>query len=784
MSSLSTRDLDECSFCGLSRKPNPRLCNECQIWNIEEHVFTCKNQVDVDLDALSYVKPPEPLLGKTVPGADRFEDLKYLPIEAYGMRQGCMLCREVYHETSKKKIRTDEGIDVRISPMRPFTAGKLWFSPENRGTSQKQGPYKIECVLPVVLEKKPSAASVQKSPNIGIVYSTITLELILLYEKDGQTLLDVTLWDRSFFDTKLIEQWLSDCQETHDYDCNETVAPMSLPKGFRLIDTINRCVVIPPDAEHFDFVTLSYVWSSASGGNDIQLQLETLDPLSRPGSLSAREIPTLIDDAIVLCSSLGQRYLWVDRLCIIQDDAISKHDQIHAMDAIYHLAVFTIVALTNGIDAIGLPGSPNRPRDLSKAYNEWQFGREGKGYCAFPSMGLVDQSGWNTRGWTFQERLLSGRHLFISAQQILVCCGKYSLNCNSSLTAEEISLGLDQGNRQDLERGVRQIRYYRKYRTIVVEYSRKKLSFGSDILNAFTGITHIVGSILETDFLFGLPERFFLESLLWGPSGLSKRRKDVHDIPSWSWAAWDGIVDYRPIQTFDPAGQQVGNLVAFYSVNKQGGLQRLKSNYHWFFESFDGPPSERPPGRSFAMRDWKEAMSIYSHRPGSLEVWEQCPHNPSETLKRLEISADIEEIARHLPGHLVFNTTKAILELKEPPDGGTHRVPLKNRAAGQEFLLICDKNSSVIGITMWMGKEWRKENISLDSTHEFIVIGAGVQKYAKYDVWPYGSTNCPWGLYVMLIKRRSHVCQRIAIGAVQVNAWHSVDPQWETIILG
>ncbi|KAI5922074.1 hypothetical protein F4810DRAFT_305177 [Camillea tinctor] len=298
------------------------------------------------------------------------------------------------------------------------------------------------------------------------------------------------------------------------------------------------------------------------------------------------------------------------------------------------------------------------------------------------------------------------------------------------------------------------------------------------------GITQIVGQILETDFLFGLPERFFLESLLWGPSGRSERRDGIPDIPSWSWAAWDGAVDYQPNQTFDPTGHQVGSLIAFYFVDKRGQLKRLRSNYHWFFESFDGPLSERPAGRSFPMRNWKEAIRASSHWPGGLEVWEQCPHNPSVTLQRIEISADAEEIARHLPGHLVFNTTKAVLELKEPPDGGTHIVPLKNKAASQEFLLISDEHNNIIGITMWMDKEWRKENIVLDNKHEFIVIGAGVQKYAKYDVWPYGSTGCPWSLYVMLVKRQDHVYQQIAIGAVQVNSWLSVNPQWETIILG
>ncbi|KAI1492568.1 hypothetical protein F5X96DRAFT_362619 [Biscogniauxia mediterranea] len=165
--------------------------------------------------------------------------------------------------------------------------------------------------------------------------------------------------DRSYFDTNLIEQWLSDCQDTHDYDCNETVAPMSLPKEFRLIYTICRCVIIPPDVEHYDFVTLGYVWSSASGDNDIQLQLEILDLLSHPGSLSAREIPPLIDDAIILCSSLGQRYLWVDMLCIIQDSEILNTTKFTLWMLSIIWQFFTIVALTNGIDAIGLPGSPN-----------------------------------------------------------------------------------------------------------------------------------------------------------------------------------------------------------------------------------------------------------------------------------------------------------------------------------------------------------------------------------------------------------------------------------------
>ncbi|KAL7629484.1 hypothetical protein AAE478_001004 [Parahypoxylon ruwenzoriense] len=768
---------DDCSFCGVHRAANPRLCHDCQIWDIDEHIFTYKNLPEVNLDLLSSRNPPAFSIGERV-HIDRIEDLTYVPLEAYGTRHSCIVCHEIYMGAVKKKLP----LDTQICPLRPFAVGPLRFDREEKGLPPRR-PYNIECVVPVVLKQRTRDSHDSENQGTESIYPAFAVEIIISYDESGQTLLDVHRWDRTFFSLDSINQWLSDCQETHGFDCDETVSPMSLPEGFRLIDTYDRCVVTPPGVDHYDFVTLSYVWASASDGKDTQLTLGSIELLSCPGSLTAQEVPSLIEDAIVLCSSLGQRYLWVDRLCIIQDDASSKHAQIYAMDAIYHLALFTIIALTNGKDSIGLPGSPNRPRVDSDLSHEWNFGRDGRGYCAYPRIDLVERSEWNTRGWTFQERLLSGRHLFVSSQQVLACCGKYTLNCNAPLSPEEISAGLDHGNRQDLERGVRQIRYYRKYRIIVAQYNTKRLSFDSDILNAFVGISQVVGFTLETSFIFGVPERFLLESLLWGPVGASRRRGDSLHIPSWSWAAWEGGVDYRPIQTFDAVGDQVGGLVAFHFVDKKRGLRRVDSYGHWFFESFDGPPSERPPGERFSMREWKDMMVLLSHRPDGLETWERCPHNPSETLRRLDIPADIGQFALKFPGSLVFNTTKATLSLRQPSVGGKHRVPIKNSDVNQEFLLICDGLSNPIGITMWMDRSWRKQTISLEQTHDFIVLGGGVQKYAKYDVWPYVSTDCPWCLYVMLVEKHNLVYRRVAIGAVVVNAWASLNPRWETIIL-
>ena len=56
-----------------------------------------------------------------------------------------------------------------------------------------------------------------------------------------------------------------------------------------------------------------------------------------------------------ICRQLGERYLWVDRFRIIQDDEYDKKHQIFAMATIYSRAKFTIIA-TDGDSDTGIAG--------------------------------------------------------------------------------------------------------------------------------------------------------------------------------------------------------------------------------------------------------------------------------------------------------------------------------------------------------------------------------------------------------------------------------------------
>lgn len=115
-------------------------------------------------------------------------------------------------------------------------------------------------------------------------------------------------------------------------------------------------------SEYARFVALSYMWEDGAENSNTQLQKNNLAMLEVSGGISKISLPNRISDAISLCRDLGEDYLWVDRLCIIQDDALSKHGQICAMDKIYSSAAFTIIIALDQRDRGGIPGVNRRPR--------------------------------------------------------------------------------------------------------------------------------------------------------------------------------------------------------------------------------------------------------------------------------------------------------------------------------------------------------------------------------------------------------------------------------------
>jgi len=162
----------------------------------------------------------------------------------------------------------------------------------------------------------------------------------------------------------------------------------------RAIDVNYSCLTILPLAAQY--AALSYVWGESLPGQ-IQLTTSNKFALEKAGGLSNVNLPETIADAIEACRRLGCRYLWVDRLCIVQDDTPErKSAQLDQMASIYHQAQFTIVALAGQDANYGLPGV-QKPKSFQQgilAFSDFSI------IESVPKLhDLINKSKWHTRGW-------------------------------------------------------------------------------------------------------------------------------------------------------------------------------------------------------------------------------------------------------------------------------------------------------------------------------------------------------------------------------------------------
>jgi hypothetical protein len=77
-------------------------------------------------------------------------------------------------------------------------------------------------------------------------------------------------------------------------------------------------------------------------------------------------VPKTLTDAILVVRLLEERYLWVDSLCIIQDDEAMKYHQINNMASIFANASITIISRQGDDANYGLRGLSEicQPRNI------------------------------------------------------------------------------------------------------------------------------------------------------------------------------------------------------------------------------------------------------------------------------------------------------------------------------------------------------------------------------------------------------------------------------------
>ena len=296
---------------------------------------------------------------------------------------------------------------------------------------------------------------------------------------------------------------------------------------------------------HAPYIALSYVWGK---GKPYTTRLSNIMLHRNHGGLERdlHKLPRVFHDAFNLVRCLGVRYIWIDSLCIVQDSSRSWDLNSRVMDLIYGNAVLTICA-ADGVDSsTGLRAMHPQEHDADQISADCAQGVRLM-VSRPPEIG-IRASKWNTRAWTFQERLLSKRCLIFTEGRVYFQCLSTGMSEDIFADREGAGWSLDLVNAplqmsRELSRRALWV-----YTNCVPLYTARVLTKPKDILAAFNGICNVMQETMQAPFIFGLPSSHFDMALLWEPQRALERRVPKTDMeraeygdmqfPSWSWCGW------------------------------------------------------------------------------------------------------------------------------------------------------------------------------------------------------------------------------------------------------
>lgn len=360
---------------------------------------------------------------------------------------------------------------------------------------------------------------------------------------------------------------MSSCEAEHK-QCLEHIKSVSVQKlptrllkieeqnggvvGVRLVDT--------SDVEG-TYACLSYCW----GSNRQELMTTTANLDKYRHKIPWQELPSTLGDAIKLCYRLGFQYLWVDSLCIVQNDEQDWLREASNMAGIYSKSALTL--------AVHLCDDASESFLQKRLLNtkQWSDGRYGCARVPFtdPSTGdkremylwedrsfegsrfldggwagiknfMRDQPSrkWFNRAWTYQEWFLSPRVLHIHTMTVWDCFQSYGNELEKRFLRQQFII------------------YSRKYFSqlswsdIVQGFTARQITLEKDRLPALAGLAERYRAETGSTYLAGIWVEDLPKSLLWTrPYECSVLSKPItYRAPTWSWASLEGEVssDFVP----------------------------------------------------------------------------------------------------------------------------------------------------------------------------------------------------------------------------------------------
>ncbi|KAJ4378630.1 hypothetical protein N0V85_008931 [Neurospora sp. IMI 360204] len=340
------------------------------------------------------------------------------------------------------------------------------------------------------------------------------------------------------------------------------VTSSASPESVRLVETSS----LPRNTEEVPYIALSYCWGTSKTVTTVTANYQT----HKQEGFLVSSLPQTLQDAIAVTRRLNQRYLWIDALCIIQDDLADWEVESAQMATVYRNAYLTIAAGTAASSDEGfLMGRRHAAGEPNQAYQApWKPGHCGDDsettilaarilpYHAHSP--LSPQSlPLDTRGWTLQERALSTRLLRFGLHELSWSCLSIPWACECghkeypsrsvfslrSLSAIQSWTSAEPDPADPYRDKETQIMHlWQNWDSIVIEYMGRKLTQYLDKLPAVPGMAKVFAELTGSRYVAGLWVDNFVRNLCWFlDKSEEEDQKGVaveqYVAPSWSWAS-------------------------------------------------------------------------------------------------------------------------------------------------------------------------------------------------------------------------------------------------------
>lgn len=419
---------------------------------------------------------------------------------------------------------------------------------------------------------------------------------------------------------QLVHEWIEECSAKHNF-CQELTRrsrlyppEQRLPRRILQIeprDDNYKIILLEGIDDDARYVALSHCW----GKHQPLTTTAKTSPLWKAG-IPFEKLPLTFQHAIKISASLGFKYLWIDSLCILQDDKEDWARESVKMGAIYESAWLTIAAAAAPDGTYGCFPSVEKPIEyqLSTLDESSQLMTVYSRKVHSPTDARDNLLKVNNtlplfqRAWVIQERLLARRILYLFEDEMAFeCATNARCECSGPSTDEVMQRyqGIEYAGFKYKFHGLLNQWYsHRNFKEILLfkptgilevwdhmvnQYTRRQLTFDSDRLPALAGVAR---KVYETGalgrYFAGLWEGRFAECLLWYVSvttpQLCPLPPDNHPstAPSWSWASVKGSWDYRrppsnPSALYVKEGQEM-NLTERFPQCTEFGMELNLSN--------------------------------------------------------------------------------------------------------------------------------------------------------------------------------------------------------------